>query len=161
MERIEMSGKEVKRLEVLRQVSDGVVTQGMAAQVLNLTVRQVRRLQRRYEGAGAAGLVSGRRGKPSNRRLSDEVKDTILARLRECYADFGPTLAAEYLRGEGLAVSKETLRGWMIEAGLWQAAKGRRVCLHPPRPRRPRCGELIQIDGSPHDWFEGRGRAAR
>ena len=157
MERIEMSGKEVKRLEVLCQVSDGVVSQGMAAQALGLTVRQVRRLQRRYAKAGAAGLVSRRRGKPSNRRIADEIKAAILARLRECYADFGPTLAAEYLREDGLQVSKETLRGWMIEAGLWQAAKGRRVCLHPPRPRRPRCGELVQIDGSPHDWFEGRG----
>ena len=157
MERIEMSGKEVKRLEVLCQVADGVVSQGMAAQALGLTVRQVRRLQRRYAEAGAAGLVSRRRGKPSNRRIADEIKAAILARLRECYADFGPTLAAEYLREDGLQVSKETLRGWMIEAGLWQAAKGRRVCLHPPRPRRPRCGELVQIDGSPHDWFEGRG----
>lgn len=157
MERIEMSGKEVKRLEVLCQVSDRVVSQGMAAQVLGLTVRQVRRLQRRYEAAGAAGLVSRRRGRPSNRRIADEIKAAALARLRECYADFGPTLAAEYLREDGLQVSKETLRGWMIEAGLWQAAKGRRVCLHPPRPRRPRCGELVQIDGSPHDWFEGRG----
>lgn len=157
MERIEMSVGEVKRLEVLRQVSDGVLTQGMAAEVLGVTVRQVRRLQRRYEASGAAGLVSRRRGKPSNRRLPEEVKGAILARLRECYADFGPTLAAEYLRAEGRQVSKETLRGWMIEAGLWQAARGRRVCLHPPRPRRPRCGELVQIDGSPHDWFEGRG----
>ena len=157
MERIEMSGKEVKRLEVLCQVADGLVSQGMAAQALGLTVRQVRRLQRRYAEAGAAGLVSRRRGKPSNRRIADEIKAAILARLRECYADFGPTLAAEYLREDGLQVSKETLRVWMIEAGLWQAAKGRRVCLHPPRPRRPRCGELVQIDGSPHDWFEGRG----
>lgn len=117
MERIEMSGKEVKRLEVLRQVSDGVISQGMAAQALGLSVRQVRRLQGRYAEAGAAGLVSRRRGKPSNRRIADEIKAAILARLRECYADFGPTLAAEYLREDGLAVSKETLRGWMIEAG--------------------------------------------
>ncbi|MFN3594243.1 MAG: helix-turn-helix domain-containing protein [Thiobacillaceae bacterium] len=145
MERIEMSGEEVKRLEVLRQVSDGVLTQGMAAGVLGLTVRQVRRLQRRYEASGAAGLVSRRRGKPSNRRLPQEVRGAILGRLRECYADFGPTLAAEYLRDEGWQISKETLRGWMIEAGLWQAARGRRVCLHPPRPRRPRCGELVQM----------------
>jgi len=157
MERIEMSGKEVKRLEVLCQVSDGMVRQSVAAQALGLSVRQVRRLQRRYEKSGATGLVSHRRGKPSNRRIPDEIKDAILARLRECYTDFGPTLAAEYLQEDGLQVSKETLRGWMIEAGLWQAAKGRRICLHPPRPRRPRCGELVQIDGSPHDWFEGRG----
>lgn len=89
MERIEMSGKEVKRLEVLRQVSDGVVGLGMAAQVLNLTVRQVRRLQRRYEAAGASGLVSCRRGQPSNRRLPEAFKGLILLRLRECHANFG------------------------------------------------------------------------
>lgn len=152
-----MSTKEVKRLEVVRQLLDGVVSQTMAAQALGLSSRQMRRLQRRYEASGAAGLVSCRRGKPSNRRFSQAFKDKILARLRECYADFGPTLAAEYLQGEGLQVSKETLRSWMQEAGLWQAAKGRRVCLHPPRPRRARAGELVQIDGSPHDWFEGRG----
>ena len=157
MERIEMSDKEVKRLELVRQVSDAVVSQRTAAQVLGLSERQVRRLQRRYETEGAAGLVSQRRHKPSNRRLPEAFKDEILTRVRECYLDFGPTLAAEYLQGEGLQVSKETLRGWMLEAGLWQAAKGHRISLHPPRPRRTRLGELVQIDGSPHDWFEGRG----
>jgi transposase len=157
MERIEMSGKEIRRLEVLRQVADGVMSQRAAAQALEISERQVRRLQRRYEMAGVAGLVSQRRGKPSNRRLAESVKQKILARVRECYPDFGPTLAAEYLHGEGFQVSKETLRGWLIEAGLRQAAKGRRQRLHPPRPRRPRQGELVQIDGSPHDWFEGRG----
>ncbi len=152
-----MSGKEVRRLEVMNQLLDGVISQTMAAQVLGLSSRQMRRLQRCYEESGASGLVSHRRGMPSNRRYPEAVKDEILARLRECYADFGPTLAAEYLQSEGLQVSKETLRGWMIGAGLWRAAKGRRTCLHPPRPRRTRLGELVQIDGSPHDWFEGRG----
>jgi hypothetical protein len=102
-------------------------------------------------------MVSQRRGRPSNRRVDETVKQTIVERVRERYADFGPTLAAEYLRGECLTVSKETLRGWMTEAGLWRPAPGRRSRLHPPRPRRPRRGELIQIDGSPHDWFERRG----
>jgi len=157
VERVEMSGEEVRRLEILRQVLDGVVSQVMAARALGLSVRQTRRWQRRYAESGAAGLVSRRRGKPSNRRLSETVKNETLARLRECYVDFGPTLAAEYLQDDGLKVSKETLRGWMIEAGLWKAVKGRRVRLHPPRPRRTRLGELVQIDASPHDWFEGRG----
>lgn len=152
-----MSGKEVKRLEVLRRVADGVMSQRAAAQALGLSERQFRRLQRRYDGQGAVGLVSRRRGKPSNRRLAEAVKEEVLARVRECYGDFGPTLAAEYSRGEGFELSKETLHGWMIEAGLWRAAKGRRQRLHPPRPRRPCVGELVQIDGSPHDWFEGRG----
>lgn len=157
LERIEMSEKEVKRLEVLCRVKDRVVSQREAGQALGLSDRQIRRLLRRYEREGAAGLISRRRGKPSNRCFDPGRKAAILARLRQSYTDFGPTLAAEYLAQEGLSVSKETLRGWMIEAGLWQAAKGRRQKLHPPRPRRPRQGELIQIDGSPHDWFEGRG----
>ena len=158
MERIEMSDKELKRLEVLRQVLDGVVSQKAVAERLGLTDRQVRRLLRRYEAQGAAGLVDRRRGKPSGRRLAPSFKERVMARLSQCYADFGPTLAAEHLAAEGLSVSKETLRGWMIEAGLWQAARGRRVTLHPPRPRRARLGELVQIDGSPHDWLEGRGK---
>ena len=102
-------------------------------------------------------MVSRRRGKPSNRRLAEAVKAEVLARVRECDGDFGPTLAAEYVRGEGFELSKETLRGWMIEAGLWRVAKGRGRRRHPPRPRRPCVGELVEIDGSPHDWFEGRG----
>ena len=105
---------------------------------------------------GAAGLVSKRRGQPSNRRLDEAVKQTIVERVRDRYADFGPTLAAEYLRGEGLRVSKETLRGWMTEVGWWRPAQGRRQRLHAPRPRRP-VGELIQIDGSPHDWCSKAG----
>src|SRR5574343_819513 len=145
MERIEMSGKEVKRREVLCQVSDGMVRQSAAAQALGLSVRQVRRLQRRYEESGATGLVSHRRGKPSNRRIPNEIKDAILARLRECYADFGPTLAAEYLQEDGLQVSKETLRGWMIEAGLWQAAKVR-------FPRNLVCQRKLNIES----LLEGR-----
>jgi transposase len=157
LERIEMSVKEVRRLEVLRQVADGVLSQRAAARALGLSERQVRRLQRRYEGSGAAGLVSRRRGRPSNRRLGESVRDGILGRVRECYRDFGPTLAAEYLRGEGFEVSRETLRGWLIEAGLWRVAPGRRRRAHPPRARRPRLGELVQIDGSAHEWFEGRG----
>jgi len=152
-----MSMKEVRRLEVLRQVADGVMSQRAAARALGLSERQLRRLQRRYERAGAAGLVSRRRGRPSNRRLGESVKEGILGRVRECYRDFGPTLAAEYLRGEGFQVSRETLRGWLIEAGLWRAAAGRRRRVHPPRARRPRVGELVQIDGSVHEWFEGRG----
>lgn len=156
-ERIEMSGREFKRLEVLQRVIDGAMSQKQAAEALGLSDRQVRRLQRGLERAGVAALVSRHRGRPSNRRIDASVKEAILARIQARYADFGPTLAAEYLRGEGYAVSKETLRSWMIEAGLWQAARKRRTRLHPPRPRRARLGELIQIDGSPHDWFEGRG----
>jgi len=102
------------------------------------------------------GLVSGHRGKPSNRRLSDAIKQAVLSRVEARYSDFGPTLAAEYLREEGLCVGKETLRQWMQEAGLWKVRRKRQRRSHPPRERRARRGELVQIDGSPHDWFEGR-----
>ena len=161
MERIDLSVQEVKRLEILRQVSDGVLTQGMAAEILGLTVRQVGRLQRRYEASGAAGLVSRRRGKPTNRRLSQEVEEAILARLRECDADFGPTLAAEDLRGEGLPVSQEILRGWMMEAQFWQAARARRVRLHPPRPRRPDGVSGFRSMATHTTGSKAEGRAAR
>lgn len=155
--RIEMSEREIERLKVLDRVREGVMSQRQAAAQLRLSERQVRRLKRRYDSEGAAGLISRRRGKPSNRRTAEPLKAAIMARIQACYADFGPTLAAEYLRSEGFSVSKEALRGWMIEAGVWQAKHKRPPRLHPPRARRPRLGELVQIDGSPHDWFEGRG----
>ncbi|MCP1636948.1 transposase [Kerstersia gyiorum] len=152
-----MSLEEVRRLEVLSQVESGKLSQQSAAHALSLTPRQVRRLQSRYRDQGAAGLVSVRRGRASNRSKPDPVKQAILSRGRECYGDFGPTLAAEYLRAEGHELSKETLRQRLIEEGLWQANNKRRQRAYPPRLRRARVGELIQIDGSQHDWFEGRG----
>ena len=157
MDRIEMSKKEIGRLEVVRQVLDGVISQRRGSELLGLSDRQVRRLQRGYEEEGVGALVSKKRGRPSNRRIDAGLKSVIVGQLRTRYQGFGPTLAAEYLGHDGYAVSKETLRTWMVEAGLWHVAKGRRQTLHPPRLRRPRVGELIQIDGSPHDWFEGRG----
>ncbi len=156
MDRIEMSSKEIRRLEVLGRVAEGACSQRSAGVALGLSERQVRRLLRKYEQGGAQALVSQRRGRASNRRIGDEVKSAVLAQVRARYVDFGPTLAAEYLRADGYELSKETLRSWMIEARLWKAARGRRQSLHPPRPRRARQGELVQIDGSPHDWFEGR-----
>ncbi|HAH11212.1 MAG TPA: ISNCY family transposase [Alphaproteobacteria bacterium] len=152
-----MSVKEVQRLEVVQRVADGVMSQRQAAEALGLSERQLRRLQRGYEEAGAAALVSKKRGRPSNRQIDGVTKGAILERVRERYQGFGPTLAAEYLREDGHVVSKETLRSWMMEAGQWQGTKAKRQRPHPPRLRRPRLGELVQIDGSPHDWFEGRG----
>ena len=152
-----MSKQEIERLEIVGRVVDGILSQRRAAELLGVTDRQVRRLQRNYEAQGASALVSKRRGRPSNRRIDETVKQRVLSELRDCYQGFGPTLAAEYLGQSGYAISKETLRSWMSEAGLWQVAKGRRRRVHPPRTRRPCLGELVQIDGSPHDWFEGRG----
>lgn len=152
-----MSKKEIGRLEIVRQIMDGVISQQAGAKRLGLSERQVRRLCRGYEADGAQALVSKKRGRPSNRRLDGTLKAAVLEALRTRYQGFGPTLATEYLKHDGHPVSKETVRQWMSEAGLWRIAAGRSSALHPPRPRRPRLGELVQIDGSPHDWLEGRG----
>lgn len=128
-----MSDREVERLYLLERVETGLITQRHAAAMLGITDRQVRRLLQRYRREGAAGLVSRRRGKPSNRRIAEAVKSKVMERVEARYADFGPTLAAEYLRAEGFMLSKETLRGWMIEAGLWQP-KRKRTGLTPTPP---------------------------
>lgn len=153
---ITMSKKELTRFEVMQRVTDRQMRHAEAARQLSVSERQVKRLVRTFRDEGAAGLVSKRRGQPSNNRIDAAIKVEVLGRLRDRYTGFGPTLAAEYLQEDGLRLSKETLRGWMMEAGLWRAGK-KRESVHPPRERRPRLGELVQIDGSPHDWFEGRG----
>jgi hypothetical protein len=117
-------------------------------------------LVRRYEASGPAGLVSGRRGQPSNRELPIEVRARAMALVRERYADFGPTLACEKLREcHGTTLAKETVRRWMRDAGLWIPRKQRPPKIHQPRNRRSCLGELIQIDGSDHRWFEDRAPA--
>jgi transposase len=153
---VTMSKKELTRLEVVQRVTGRQMRVAEAARQLSLSERQMKRLTRAFREVGAAGLVSKRRGQPSNHRLDAAFKAQVLDRLRSRYPDFGPTLAAEYLRGDGFPLSRETLRQWMIEDGLWRVTK-QRGKPHPPRERRPRLGELVQIDGSPHDWFEGRG----
>ena len=153
---IAMSKKELTRLEAVQRVASKQIGVAWAADRLALSERQVKRLVRAYREEGAAGLVSKRRGQPSNRRIDEGIKAQVLELMGSRYSGFGPALAAEYLQGEGIRLSKETLRNWMIGAGLWRAGK-KRHGVHPPRPRRPRLGELVQIDGSPHDWFEGRG----
>jgi transposase len=152
-----MSQKEVHRFEVIKRVMDGGLDQGQAAQLLGLSVRQVKRLCRSVRERGLQGLISRQRGRPSNRRIADERRAHYLQVVRSRYADFGPQLAHEYLqRDHGFAWSVETLRGWMIQAGLWQARRRRSQRVHSPRARRECLGELVQIDGSHHDWFEGR-----
>ena len=155
---IVMSKKELSRLEVIQAVKGLRLTQGEAAERLKLSIRQVKRLCRRYRQEGARGLISKRRGRSSNRRIEAGERERVIELVKERYEGFGPTLAAEYLReGDGYQHSVETLRGWMREAGLWLAkGKGRRQ-VHGLRERRARFGELVQIDGSPHRWFEGRG----
>ncbi|AEQ96201.1 helix-turn-helix domain-containing protein [Xanthomonas oryzae] len=157
-EGIMMSEREVERLTFIRRVLAKELTQKLAAQQLGLTVRQIRRLCRGVRTHGAQALVSKRRGVPSNRRIGDERKNAIMALIHECYGDFGPQLAGEYLQSQHQQrIGTETLRGWMIEAGLWKAKKRCAARQHSPRARRAGLGELVQIDGSHHDWFEGRG----
>ncbi len=156
--KIELTKKALHRLGVVEAVVEGRLKQGPAAEQLGLTARQVKRLVASYRREGAAGLVSRRVGRPSNRRLKESLREAIRALLRERYADFGPTLACEKLREvHGLEVSVETVRGLQIELGLWQPKRRKAARVFQLRERRGRFGELIQIDGSPHAWFEGRG----
>lgn len=152
-----MSEKELNRLEVIQRVKEKGLLQKEAAQMLGVSERQIRRLLRKYRMAGARGLVSQRRGKASNHQLSAEVKQKGLDLLHGKYRGFGPTLACEKLvEVERLKISDESVRRIMIEEGLWKAHKSRKVMTHQMRDRRACFGELVQIDGSPHDWFEGR-----
>lgn len=153
---VTMSKEELTRLEVVQRVAGKQMGLSEAARLLSLSERKIKRLMRAFRTAGATGLISKRRGQPSNNRIDAARKDQVLERMRGSYSGFGPTLAVKYLRNEGFTLLKKTLRQWMITAGLWRVRKQRGVA-HPPRARRPRLGELVQIDGSPHDWFEGRG----
>jgi len=153
-----MSDAELRRLEVLRDVDRDGLPVRTAAQLLGRSERQVWRLLKAFRTEGAPGLISKKRGRPSNRKTSKTVRSAVLWIMRQSYADFGPTLAAEKLAGEhGFSFSSETLRKWMIADGLWLDRKQRRKRVHQPRPRRECVGELVQIDGCEHWWFEDRG----
>ena len=151
-----MSERELQRVEVLSQVAGGTMSVTMAAAVLGMSARQVQRLLRRFRTEGAAAIRHKARGRRSNNRVRDGVRDYALTLIRESYADFGPTLATEKLaERHDLVVSRETVRKWMIADGLWLSRAQRRR-FHRPRLRREAFGELIQIDGSEHRWFEDR-----
>jgi hypothetical protein len=151
-----MSERDLQRIQVLSEVMNHRRTIVSAAAVLTLSTRQVHRLLDAYRHGGAGALAHQARGRPSNNRIRDEVRVRALELVRSAYADFGPTLAAEKLAEQhGLRVSRETLRGWMIDAGLWLSRRQRRR-FHQPRQRREALGELVQIDGSEHRWFEDR-----
>ena len=152
-----MSDKELKRLEILRDLTSGRLTIAAAGELLGLERRQVIRLSKAYQQQGATALISKRRGRASNRQAPASLKTRALELVREKYADFGPTLAAEKLREvHEIYVGRETLRTWMLEAGLWSDRQKRRAKVHQPRYRRECIGELIQVDGSEHYWFEDR-----
>src|ERR1051325_4592120 len=154
---ITMSNKELTRAEVLQRIKDKRINQRRAAETLTLPPRHVRRLVRSYRRHGPSGLISGRRGKPSNHQLPNKVKARARHLLQTRYPDFGPTLASEKLAElHDLKLSVETVRKMMIEGGLWSSRSARKPSIHQLRTRRSCMGELVQIDGSPHDWFEGR-----
>jgi len=156
---VELSYQEMDRLEVLKSLESKDISQLTAAAKLGLSTRQVRRLQKRYQKEGVSGLVSKHRGKKSNNQLSPELRAEITDLIREKYSDFGPTLAHEKLTEvHAKELSVESVRRIMLDEGLWKAKQKRKEKpVFQLRKRRERFGELIQIDGSPHDWFEGRG----
>jgi hypothetical protein len=154
---ISMSVKELRRVSIIHKVVDKELTQVKAAEVLGLSARQVRRLAKRVLAEGDQGLIHRSRGKPSNRKLPQGIKPGVLELYQQKYYDFGPTLANEkLLELDGIKLGIQTLRNWLIEAGLWQ--KRRKIKGYRQwRPRKDCFGEMVQMDGSHHDWLEGRG----
>ena len=153
---LRMSVRERDRLKLMRALVEGRMKQGQAAELLGISVRQVQRIVRRYRLEGDKGLVHQSRGQPSKRKIPGGTVDRAVKCIGEQYGDFGPTLAAEKLaEGHGIQVSPETVRKWMIKAGLW---KPRRARVHHRqwRQRKACRGEMVQMDTSIHAWFEGR-----
>ena len=153
-----MSDKELSRVEILRDLAAGRLTVSAAGELMGLERRQVLRLSKAYQEHGATALISKKRGRASNRQTPTDIKAQALELIKARYADFGPTLAAEKLREvHGITVGRETLRLWMLDAGLWANRVKRRGRVYQPRYRRECVGELVQVDGSEHWWFEDRG----
>lgn len=148
---------ELRRLHVIQKVLEKVLKQRGAAEILSLSGRQIRRIVKRIRSEGGRGVIHKSRGRPSNRRISDLTKEKVIKLYRAQYKDFGPTLASEkLLERDRIQISDETLRGWLIEAGDWQRIRKKRK--HRQwRERKPHYGEMVQMDGSHHEWFEGRG----
>jgi transposase len=157
-ELLTMSKQEITRLEAMQRIKDKRLTQKEAARMLKLSVRQIKRLFKAYKAQGAKGLISARRGKPSNHRMDAQVEQRTLDLLKEKYAGFGPTLAHEKLTEvHGIGISRESVRQLMITEGLWKPKRAKKPPVHQMRERRACFGELVQIDGSDHAWFEERG----
>jgi transposase len=152
-----MITKQAEALAILAQLAVRGISQAEAATKLHRSIRQVKRMLRAYRQDGAGSLASKQRGKVSNRQLAPDLYALIVERCRGPYLGFGPQFASEKLKElDNICVSKETVRKILIAEKLWKA-KQRRRNLHPSRIRRPRFGELVQADGSPHHWFDDRG----
>jgi len=151
------SQEELKRVHVIRKVQEKVIKQVEAGEILCLSSRQIRRIVKRVRGEGDRGIIHRSRGRSSNRAFPEEVKDRAIELYREKYLGFGPTLAVEkLLERDGMELSDETLRGWLIGSGDWKKSRKRRG--HRQwRERKEHSGEMVQMDGSHHDWLEGRG----
>ena len=157
-ELLTMSKQELSRLEVMQRLQEKRLTQTEAAALLHRSTRQVKRLFRAFKTQGAKGLISARRGKPSHHRLDARVVQQAVDLLYTRYRDFGPTLAHEKLSEvHQLHLSDESVRQIMISEGLWKPKRAKRAPVHQMRERRACLGELVQIDGSDHAWFEERG----
>ena len=151
------SQEELKRLHVIRKVQEKVIRQGEAGEVLSLSGRQIRRIVKRVRAEGDRGVIHRSRGRTSNRAFPGKDKDRVIELYREKYEGFGPTLAVEkLLERDRIELSEETLRGWLIESGDWKKSRKRRG-YRQWRERQGHCGEMVQMDGSHHDWLEGRG----
>jgi molybdenum-dependent DNA-binding transcriptional regulator ModE len=155
-EHLTMSQRERTRLGVMQQVKAKTITLAAAAEVLGLCYRQAKRIWKRYRKQGDQGLVHRGRGRRGNRAKSARFKERVLARYQNRYEGFGPTLACEHLARDGLQVDHETLRRWLLKSGDWSVQR-RRQKHRQWRERKPCFGQLVQMDGSEHDWFEGRG----
>lgn len=157
---ISMSNKETERITIMDNLIEKRIKQKHAARQLGISVRQVQRMLKRYKREGTMGLVHLGRGKESNRMISREEKDRAINIIRQHYHDFGPTFALEKLKEHhAVLFGVDTLRKEMISAELWKARRRKVRNIHPYRERRACFGELVQADGSPHDWFEGRAPA--
>jgi len=155
--RIIVTTTDLSRVEVFGQLGERALTQSQAAYLLGISVRQVKRLFKGYKEYGAKALISNKLGKPSNNQMSKALKDKALALIIKNYADFGPTLAQEKIKEEHrLRISVTSVRRMMIIEGLWVPRRVKKKRVFQLRERRSLEGELIQTDGSPHDWFEGR-----
>lgn len=157
---VTLTMRQLDRLKILQALADGHLKTGIAATRLGVSSRQALRLLRRYQAQGAAGLQNQHQGQPGNNQLPPGLESRVRGLIRDSYADFGPTLAAEKLRERhGIDLATETVRRIMIDAGFWVPRKLRPPKVHQPRNRRACLGELVQIDGSDHAWFEDRAPA--
>lgn len=153
-----MSREEIQRYQVVRKVLDKIINQQEAAEYLRRSDRQVRRIVRRVREEGESGVIHKLRGKAGCRTIAAKIRERIIGLYRRQYADFGPLLASEKMKeGDGVKVNDETLRLWLIQEGLWQVARHRKPKERSWRARKEHLGEMVQMDGSEHDWLEDRG----